>query len=75
MRNSAAVIEASELDYTILRPGWFTQGPEADYQLTAKGQPFHGHDVSLNAISSLIAKLVTSPGLHNRESLGVSRLG
>lgn len=74
-RDSAAVIEASDLDYTILRPGWFTQGPEADYQLTAKGQPFHGHDVSLNALSSLIAKLVTSPGLHNRESLGVSRPG
>ncbi|WP_242342876.1 NAD(P)H-binding protein [Anaeromyxobacter terrae] len=24
-RDSAAVIEASDLDYTILRPGWFTR--------------------------------------------------
>jgi uncharacterized protein YbjT (DUF2867 family) len=28
-RDSAALIEASDLDYTILRPGWFTRKPEA----------------------------------------------
>lgn len=71
-RDSAAVIEASELDYTILRPGWFTHGPEVDFQLTVKGQPFRGHDVSLDALSCLITKLVTNPGLHVRQSLGVS---
>lgn len=71
-RDAAAVIEASALDYTILRPGWFTHGPEVDCQLTVKGQPFRGHDVSLDALSSLITKLVTTPGLHVRQSLGVS---
>jgi uncharacterized protein YbjT (DUF2867 family) len=72
-RDSAAVIEASDLDYTLLRPGWFTQTGETDCQLTQKGQPFRGHDVSLAALSTLIARLVTTPGLHQRESLGVSR--
>jgi uncharacterized protein YbjT (DUF2867 family) len=33
-RNSAAVIEASDLDYTILRPGWFTREDEINYQIT-----------------------------------------
>jgi uncharacterized protein YbjT (DUF2867 family) len=74
-RDSAAVIEASDLDYTILRPGWFTHGDEVDSQLTEKGQPFQGHDVSLNAISNLVTRLVTSPALHSRQSLGVSRPG
>jgi hypothetical protein len=39
-RDSAAEIETSDLDYTLLRPGWFTHGGEVDYQLTQKGEPF-----------------------------------
>jgi uncharacterized protein YbjT (DUF2867 family) len=74
-RDSAAVIEGSDLDYTILRPGWFTHDNEVAYQLTKKGEPFKGHDVSLNSLSDLIKRLVTTPGLHSRESLGVSRPG
>lgn len=38
-RDSAAVIEASDLDYTILRPGWFTHDEEINYQLTQKANP------------------------------------
>jgi uncharacterized protein YbjT (DUF2867 family) len=72
-RDSAAVIEASDLDYTILRPGWFTHDEAMDYQLTQKGQPFTGHDVSLNSLSDLIAKLALTPGMEVRRSLGVSR--
>ena len=72
-RDSAAVIEASDLDYTILRPGWFTHDDEVSYQLTQKGEPFKGHDVSLNSLSDLIVKLALSPTLEARHSLGVSR--
>lgn len=72
-RDSAAIIEASDLDYTILRPGWFTREAAIDYRLTQKGEPFQGHDVSLNSISDLIVKLATTPGLHARESLGIAR--
>jgi uncharacterized protein YbjT (DUF2867 family) len=71
-RDSAAVIEASELDYTILRPGWFNREPSADYCLTQKGEPFIGHDVTLNGLSALITALAMTPGLHARESVGVS---
>jgi uncharacterized protein YbjT (DUF2867 family) len=72
-RDSAAVIEASDLDYTILRPGWFTRGEAIDYQITQKGQPFQGHDVSLNSLSDLIVKLALSPTMEVRRSLGVSQ--
>ena len=71
-RDSAAAIEASDLDYTILRPGWFTHEQSLDYQLTRKGEPFKGHDVSLDSLSDLIVKLCMTQGLHVRESLGVS---
>ena len=71
-RDSAAIIEASNLDYTILRPGWFTQNEAIDYQLTQKGEPFRGHDISLNSLSDLIVKLATTDGMHLRSSIGVS---
>jgi uncharacterized protein YbjT (DUF2867 family) len=72
-RDSAVVIEASDLDYTLLRPGWFTHDEEIDYQITQKGEPFKGHDVSLNSVSDLIVKLALSPTMEVRRSLGVSR--
>ena len=72
-RDSAAVIEASDLDYTILRPGWFTLDEAIDYQITRKGEPFRGHDVSLNSVSDLIVKLTLSPKLEARRSLGASQ--
>ena len=71
-RDSAAVIEASDLDYTILRPGWFTRDAAIDYRTTQKGAPFQGHDVSLNSVSDLIVKLARSPTTEVRCSLGVS---
>jgi len=71
-RDSATVIEGSDLDYTILRPGWFTHDEAVAYQVTQKGEPFAGHDVSLNSLSELIVKLALTPGLENRRSLGVS---
>jgi uncharacterized protein YbjT (DUF2867 family) len=36
-RDSAALIEASDLDWTILRPGWFTAAPEGSCRITRKG--------------------------------------
>ena len=39
-RDSAAIIEQSDLDYTILRPGWFTHDAEVRYQITQKGEEF-----------------------------------
>jgi hypothetical protein len=63
IENSAALIEASELDYTILRPGWFTRGPEGALRITQKGEQFQGHDVALDSLSALIARIVTTPDL------------
>lgn len=71
-RDSAAAIEPSDLEYTILRPGWFNNEPKVSYHLTQKGEPSNGHDVTLDSLSDLITELATTPGLHVRESLGVS---
>ena len=59
-------------DLAARRPGWFTRDDEVSYQITQKGQPFKGHDVSLNSLSDLIVKLALTPGMESRHSLGVS---
>jgi NAD(P)-dependent dehydrogenase (short-subunit alcohol dehydrogenase family) len=49
-RDSARVIEASDLDYTILRLAWFTDADEIDYETTQKGEPFRGGVVSRKSV-------------------------
>lgn len=70
-RDAADVIENSDLDYTIVRPGWFTSGP-VDYEVTRKGEPFGGHDVSVASIADLVQKLVDDNNLYARDSIGIN---
>jgi uncharacterized protein YbjT (DUF2867 family) len=72
-RDSARVIEASDLDYTIVRPAWFTDADEIDYETTQKGEPFKGSVVSRKSVAALVVKLAESPQLEVRHSLGVSK--
>jgi uncharacterized protein YbjT (DUF2867 family) len=72
-RKLADIIEASGLDYTILRPDWFTNVNEVDYALTQKGEPETGSAVSRKSIASFVATLVKSADSHLRENLGISK--
>lgn len=70
-RDAADVIETSDLNYTIIRPGWFTTGP-VNYDVTQKGEPFGGHDVSISSIADLVKKLVNDDQLDSRDSVGIN---
>jgi uncharacterized protein YbjT (DUF2867 family) len=72
-RKSAAIIEESDLDYTILRPAWFTNQDEIDYETTQKGEPFKGSVVSRKSVADLVVKLAVTPELEVRRSLGVNK--
>ena len=72
-RQSASVIEASDLEYTILRPAWFTNADEIDYETTQKGEPLNGSVMSRKSVAALIVKLAESPELKVHRSLGVSK--
>jgi uncharacterized protein YbjT (DUF2867 family) len=70
---SAAAIEASDLDYTIIRPAWLSDDTAVSYGTTVKGEAFinASADVSRASVADLIVRLVTNPGYGRRESLGV----
>lgn len=74
-RESAAVIEASDLNYTILRPAWLDDQDVVAYGITHKGEAFRasGSTVSRRSVAELVIDLCLSPELHPRESLGVHR--
>lgn len=72
-RDAADIIEASGLDYTIIRPGWFDSSNDTDYEITIKGEPFGGHDVSRKSIADLVVRLAADPTLYVRESVGINR--
>ena len=71
-REAADVIEGSQLNYTLIRPGWFDEGSD-NYEITRKGELFKGHDVSRQAIANLVLKLIQQNDLGVRESLGINR--
>ncbi|TRZ40515.1 SDR family oxidoreductase [Niallia circulans] len=72
-RRAANIIESSSLDFTILRGAWFTDKDEVDYELTQKWELFKGTEISRKSIASLVVKLMQSPELEVRHSIGVSK--
>lgn len=74
-RDGAAVIEASGLDYTIIRPAWLNNRDEIAYGTTRKGEAFKAKDetVSRKSVADLIVKLATTPELEIGSSLGVHK--
>ena len=74
-RDGAAVIEASGLDYTIIRPAWLNNRDEIAYGTTRKGEAFRAKDetVSRKSVADLIVKLATTQELEIGSSLGVHK--
>jgi len=72
-RKLADVFENSGLDYTILRPDWFTNANEIDYELTRKGEPERGQAISRKSIASFVSTMIENPDLYINENLGISK--
>ena len=73
--DSAKVIEDSVLDYTIIRPQWFSNADEIDYELTKKGEVFKNPDaqISRKSIAHLVARLCLEKDFGIKESFGINK--
>ena len=69
------LIEASGLDYTIIRPQWFSSLDEIDYELTKKGEAFKNPDaqISRKSIAHLVIRLCLEKGFGIKESFGINK--
>ena len=72
--NSAKIIEGSNLDYTLIRPQWFSSRNEINYEITHRNEPFKNPDaqISRKSIADLVRRcLLEDFGI--RDSLGINR--
>lgn len=74
-RKAADVLEASDLDYTIIRPAWLTNNDETDYELTQRDEQFKGTEVSRKAVAAFIATVIADPSTHSRANVGIDKPG
>lgn len=72
-RKAADIVEASGLDYTILRPGWFDDNDDLEYQLIPKGETIYGNTISRKAIADVVKRIAENPTLYVGENLGIVR--
>ncbi|KRM87885.1 SDR family oxidoreductase [Lacticaseibacillus thailandensis] len=70
---AAKIIEASDLDYTIIRPAWLSNRDVVNYETTEKGEPFKGTEVSRKSIAAYVVKLINDPTQEVRHSVGVNQ--
>jgi uncharacterized protein YbjT (DUF2867 family) len=73
IREVADYIEASGLDYTILRLTWlYNQDGNYDYEITQKGEPFKGAQVTRQAVAQLVVDIINdADGEFAHTSIGV----
>ncbi len=74
-RKAADIIESSDLEYTIIRPAWLTNDDEIDYEITQKGEPFKGTEVSRKSVADLVVKLIKGPETEIGMNLGINKPG
>lgn len=72
-RKAADHIEASTLDYAILRPAWLTDADEVDFETTERNEPFQGTEVSRKSVAALVVDLALSGRPLGHRNLGVSK--
>lgn len=70
-REATRIVEASGLDYTIIRPAWLDDRDVVAYGTTRKGEPFAnaGATVSRRSVADLVVRSIVD-GTGMNESLG-----
>lgn len=70
-RALADAVEASDLDYTLIRPGWFTNHRKANFTMSLKGENFYGSQISKHSLVEFICQVIQQPERYVRESVGI----
>lgn len=72
-RKAADLLEASDLDYTILRAAWLMDEDEIDYETTERNENFKGTVISRKSVAALVFKIIQEPSFASRKNLGVNK--
>ena len=72
-RKAADVVENSDLDYTILRPGYLRDGDKDDFTLTFKGEPAKGFISTIPSVVELAVSLIKGEVGYVKQSVSITR--
>ncbi len=72
-RKAVDIVESSNLNYTILRPGYLRDGNEDDFVLTLKGEVAKGYITPIPALVKFAVKIILHDELYSRESVSITQ--
>ena len=72
-RKAVDIVETSNLNYTILRPGYLRDGSADDYVLTAKGEAAKGYITTIPSLVEFVKKLIADAELYSRQSISITK--
>lgn len=72
-RESVDIVEASGLNYTILRPGYLQEGDKDDFTLTCKGEPAKGYMSTIPSVVEFAVRLIDDDTLYIRQSISITK--
>ena len=72
-REAVDIVESSDLNYTVLRPGYLRTGDEDDFVLTLKGDAAKGYITPLPALVKFAVQLIADDTLYSRESISITQ--
>lgn len=72
-RKAVDFIENSDLNYTIIRPGYLQKGDEDDFVLTMKNQKAKGYISTISSVLKLAVQLIKDDKLYSGESVSITK--
>ena len=72
-REAVDIVENSELDYTILRPGYLQDGDKEDFTLTFKGEQAKGYISTISSVVELAVRLIDDDMLYVCQSISITK--
>lgn len=75
IRAAADLVEASNLDYLILRITWLYNAEGKKLHVTRKGEPFTEAQVTRQQVAQFVVDAVTGKADYHRESVGLGEAG
>ena len=72
-RNATAIIEDSDLDYTIFRCGYLIHGDEDEYVITKKGEIPKGYVSVIASVEKIALEIIEDSEKYSRESISITK--
>lgn len=72
-RKAVDIIESSNLNYTIIRPGFLRAGKEDDFVLTIKGEKARGYIITVPSLLKFATHLISNDKMYSRRNISITR--